>query len=332
MKKVALALVPFLASPLALAALITGPTDAMTAPTPLATTEIPADLLPVYVAGSYQCRGLPWQVLAAIGWVESRHADGRADPQTGEVAPPIIGPPIDGRPGFAAIPDPTSADGWAHAIGPMQFLSTTWGAWGVVAPDRPPDAAPDPQNAWDAIYSAADYLCGGHPQLDDLHSAVLRYNNSEAYYQEVLTKAIAYGLGSGTSQDGQLLAGSGEAAVAAAMTQLGVPYVWGGESAGSGFDCSGLVQWAYAQIGVALPRTTQQQVLVGVAITDLANLRAGDLVFSQSTGHGQVIDVGHVAIYAGGGMVVVAPHTGDVVSLQPLQPSSIQAARRIVGA
>ena len=53
------------------------------------------------------------------------------------------------------------------------------------------------------------------------------------------------------------------------MTQLGVPYVWGAESPADGFDCSGLVQWSYAQIGVQLPRTTGEQVLLGVAVVDV---------------------------------------------------------------
>jgi cell wall-associated NlpC family hydrolase len=62
----------------------------------------------------------------------------------------------------------------------------------------------------------------------------------------------------------------------------------------------------------------------------LADLHPGDLVFSRSVRDGYVIDLGHVAIYAGGGKVVVAPHTGDVVSVRTLDPSAVQATRRIV--
>jgi hypothetical protein len=320
-----------LLAPVAVAAIASGPMDTQSGATTLAQTEIPADLLGVYVTASYECPGLPWQVLAAIGFVESHHADGRADPTTGQVDPPIIGPAIDGRSGFAAIPDPTSPDGWAHAVGPMQFLTTTWHGWGVVAPDRPPGAVADPNNAWDAIYSAARYLCGGADRLDDLHAAVLRYNNSESYYRTVIDKATVYGLGGGLATDGTLASGSGEAAVAAALTQLGVPYVWGGSTPGVGFDCSGLVQWAYAQIGISLPRVTFDQVLVGVAV-DINDLRPGDLIFRRSIrAGGEVVDLGHVALYAGGGLELVAPHTGDVVSLREVQPSAIQAARRVVG-
>lgn len=178
--------------PVAIAVVVSGPIDAQESASELARTEIPPDLLPVYVAASDTCPGLPWQVLAAIGYVESRHGQGRADPVTGQVAPPIIGPAIDGRPGFAAIRDPSSPDGWAHAVGPMQFLTTTFQAWGIVAPNRPPNAEPDPNNAWDAIYSAARYLCAGTNRLDNIHDAVLRYNHSEGYVQVVLAKAFAY--------------------------------------------------------------------------------------------------------------------------------------------
>ena len=162
MKRLLVAAIAFVfAGPVALAAVFTGPSGAVSAPTQTARTEIPADLLPVYMAASLTCRGLPWPVLAAIGWVESRHAGGRADPHSGDVVPPIIGPALDGQNGFATIRDASQPDGWAHALGPMQFLSTTWATWGRLAPDRPPDASPNIQNAWDSIYSAAAYLCGG---------------------------------------------------------------------------------------------------------------------------------------------------------------------------
>lgn len=330
MKRALLAGLVLLVSPVTVAALSSGPIDTQSGPTAMAQSEIPRDLLGVYVTASYECPGLPWQVLAAIGFVESRHAQGRADPESGEVAPPIVGPAVDGRSGFAAIPDPSSPDGWAHAVGPMQFLTTTWRSWGIVAPDRPPGSVADPNNARDAIFTAARYLCGGRPQVRDLHAAVLRYNNSDAFYRDVIDKATSYGLGSGLPGGGTLAPGSGEAVVAAALTQLGVPYVWGGTTPGVGFDCSGLVQWAYGQSDVSLPRVTFDQIRVGVAV-GVDELRPGDLVFTRSVRDGQAVDLGHVAIYAGGGYVIIAPRTGDVVSLRPLQRSAVQATRRIVG-
>lgn len=155
-------------------------------------SDIPASLLPLYQAAAATCPGLPWPVLAAIGFVESHHGQGRLDPATGEVLPPILGPPLDGTDGLARIADPTSADGWAHAQGLMQFLPSTWATWGRVAPGRPAGATPDINNAWDAIYSAAGYLCGPAGRITDLNAAILRYNPSPTYLQAVLAKATQY--------------------------------------------------------------------------------------------------------------------------------------------
>jgi cell wall-associated NlpC family hydrolase len=316
--------------PIAMAALFSGPSPGGgAAPSNTAVAEIPPGLLGVYMTAAANCPGLPWQVLASIGWIESRHAGGSVDPMTGAISPPILGPALDGSNGTARIADVAQPDGWAHAEGPMQFLSTTWAQWAVVAPDRPPGAPPDVQNAWDAIFTAARYLCAGQPRLEDLHSAVLRYNHDEDYWRQVLDKAVAYGLGADAPDAARTVPGSAESVIAAALTQLGVPYVWGGASPEAGFDCSGLVQWAYAQIGVSVPRTTFEQLTVGVAVA-LDELRPGDLIFSRGVENGQRVDAGHVALYAGGGRVLVAPRTGDVVSLRPLDPTAVQAIRRIV--
>ena len=326
---VAGAMAVLLSGPIAVAAVVTGPDGAGSAPSERAVTEIPPDLLPIYMAASLTCQGLPWPVLAGIGWVESRHGGGRADPISGDVVPPVVGPAIDGREGFAAIRDPAQPDGWAHALGPMQLLSTTWSVWGIAAPDRPPGTTPDVHNAWDAIYSAAGYLCGGRMEIGDLRAAVLRYNRSDAYYREVMAKAAEYDLGSSSAGGGSTVAGSASEVIAAAMSQLGVPYRWGAQRPGVGFDCSGLVQWAFSQAGVKLPRTTSHQILSGKAVQTVADVRAGDLVFSRSIRSGQVVDGGHVAIYVGGGQVIVAPRTGDVIRLRPLG-GGVQAVRRIL--
>ena len=156
--------------------------------------EIPAYLLPIYRDAASTCPGLPWQVLAAIGFHESRHGDGRIDPMTGNVAPPILGPPLDGSNGNARISDPSFADGWAHAMGPMQFIPSTWTRWGRLAPNRPPGATPSAENAWDSIYTAAAYLCGGRAAVGDLAQAVLSYDHSADYVRWVFAKAAEYGM------------------------------------------------------------------------------------------------------------------------------------------
>lgn len=288
-------------------------------PSAAALAEVPPSLLPVYQRSAQTCSGLPWQVLAAIGYFESRHAAGRADPNTGDVNPPIIGAPLDGNEGRARITDPTSSDGWTHALGPMQFLPTTWRTWERLAPGRPTGARPSPQNAWDAIYTAAAYLCRGSGQLTDLRAAIDSYAGSTDYYPRVMAKAAEYGLGQPSGD-------VGAAAVAAAMRELGVPYVYGAASPERGFDCSGLVYWAYAQVGVQIPRVTYDQVRVGTAVA-LSDLRAGDLIFTR--GDVPVRDFGHVGIYVGNGVEINAPHTGAVVSLRHVDVSVVQAIRRL---
>src|SRR3954447_4199178 len=101
---------------------------------------------------------------------------------------------------------------------------------------------------------------------------------------------------------------AGARAAGLARRYLGVPYVWGGESP-SGFDCSGLVQYVYSRIGVALPRVTYQQWSAGPHVAR-SGLRTGDLVFFYGRSH--------VGIYLGGGRFIHAPHTGTVVQIGSL--------------
>jgi cell wall-associated NlpC family hydrolase len=112
--------------------------------------------------------------------------------------------------------------------------------------------------------------------------------------------------------------------VAVALSQLGTSYVWGGAAPG-GFDCSGLVMWAYAQVGVSLPHSSYAQYNYGVPVSE-DELAPGDLVFFDG--------LGHVGIYIGGGQFVHAPHTGDVVKISSLSEDWYAAnyvgARRIL--
>jgi cell wall-associated NlpC family hydrolase len=116
----------------------------------------------------------------------------------------------------------------------------------------------------------------------------------------------------------------GEAAVNIALAQLGTPYVWGGAAPG-GFDCSGLVSWAYSQAGLGgLPHFTGALWNSGTHISSQSDLAPGDLVFF----HG----LGHVGLYIGGGNFVHAPHTGDVVKISNLAGySGYDGAVRISG-
>ncbi|GAA2210370.1 C40 family peptidase [Nonomuraea monospora] len=118
------------------------------------------------------------------------------------------------------------------------------------------------------------------------------------------------------------IAGSGKAAQAArwALTQQLKPYVWGAEGPGS-YDCSGLVMAAYQKVGISLPHYTGSQWTAGRHISR-EELRPGDLVFFYS-------DLHHVGIYLGGGMMVHAPQTGDVVRIASLANRPFAGAVRI---
>lgn len=112
--------------------------------------------------------------------------------------------------------------------------------------------------------------------------------------------------------------------IGAALSQLGVPYVWGGQSPGRGFDCSGLVRWAFGVAGVSLPRTTWAQADRGIHVR-FKNVRPGDVLFVNGEAH--------EGLYIGNGVMVHAPHTGDVVrrtSLRSFLGEGLDAVRRYV--
>jgi cell wall-associated NlpC family hydrolase len=112
---------------------------------------------------------------------------------------------------------------------------------------------------------------------------------------------------------GRTTSSSREKILRAAASQLGVKYLWGGESEKNGFDCSGLTQWAYAQGGVKIPRTAQEQYNY---MRHVSSPSPGDLVFFGSS----KTDVSHVGIVTAPGMMEDAPHTGAVVRYEPYPP------------
>ncbi len=148
--------------------------------------------------------GIDWALVAAIGKIESDHGRyaGNGLDESGTVRPGIFGLPLNGNNDTAVIRD---TDGgaydrdpqWDRAVGPMQFIPGTWRTVGV---DADGDGAKNPQNMSDAATSTAVYLCSGPGDLtraSDLRSAVLRYNQSDAYASQVI--AIAEGYRQGVS-------------------------------------------------------------------------------------------------------------------------------------
>ena len=116
-------------------------------------------------------------------------------------------------------------------------------------------------------------------------------------------------------------------AIRAAESKIGMPYVWGGESDGEGgYDCSGLVQYAFAQAGIKMPRTADIQAFTGWRIP-YSQARPGDLLTwkNDPTFNG----VSHIAIYLGDNKMVVAPHTGTDVQIQTVYMSNFWGAIRV---
>jgi cell wall-associated NlpC family hydrolase len=259
---------------------------ATTSSYPAAVAQVPADMLALYQRAAPVCPGLPWSLLAAVGAVESNNGQ--------DVGPSPAG-----------------------AVGPMQFEPATFAAY---AEPVPPGglAPPTPYDAVDAVFAAARYLCA-LGVVDDPRLALVAYNcghpgpvcqrASGGYASEVLDRAaqLAAQVSDGPSA-------TAAAAEAWAESQIGVPYRWGGEAPGQAFDCSGLVQWAYAQAGVSLPRTAQSQYDTGPVVAPGSPLEPGDLIFFGSGPAG----VEHVGLYVGAGLMIDAPHTGADVRVEPV--------------
>jgi len=144
------------------------------------------------------CR-LTWVTLAGIARIESNHGrfQGRTLGEDGRPSTPIIGIPLNGGPNVRAIGDTDGGqlDGdqvWDRAVGPFQFIPTSWAKW---RSDGDGDGAGDPQDIDDASVAAARYLCAGNRDLSTglgWQRAVLSYNNSAAYVQSVYAAAEGY--------------------------------------------------------------------------------------------------------------------------------------------
>jgi cell wall-associated NlpC family hydrolase len=151
----------------------------------------------------------------------------------------------------------------------------------------------------------------------------LRAQQAEAQQQQ---QSTVVGVSAGTPEADTVVAPppTHGNVVSYAMSQMNTPYVWGGAAPG-GFDCSGLVMWAYAQVGVSLPHSSYAQYGYGVPVSR-DQLQPGDLVFFDG--------LGHVGIYIGGDQFVHAPHTGDVVKISSLDEDwyaqNYVGARRIL--
>lgn len=259
-------------------------------PSRTAMEDIPPENYALYTQAAATCPGLDWTILAAIGKVESDHAR-------------------------STLPGVHSGANYAGAKGPMQFLQPTFDA--VVAEHPPPPGGanpPSPYNLHDAVYAAAAYLCdSGARQGRDLTSAIYAYNHADWYVSDVLTQAAQYQSPTTVGGDNHASPAALEA-IAYAEGQLGLPYLWGGDGPAAGedgFDCSGLTRAAYAAAGIPIPRVAQDQFNAGPHIPE-DELQPGDLVF-----YGTPDNIHHVGIYIGGGQMIHAPQTGELIQIAP---------------
>lgn len=158
-----------------------------------------------------------------------------------------------------------------------------------------------------ALPAIAVALCA-HGGARDLRGALAAmagdHGRGGGFAEAVLATAARYGYVAPGSREAQVLD--------LTRAQLGVPYLWGGASPQSGFDCSGLVQWAFGRLGVALPRTAQQQYAATVRLSR-DDLQPGDLVFFAHT-YPSLEPITHVGVYLGNGRMIAAPREGQAVS------------------
>jgi cell wall-associated NlpC family hydrolase len=273
-----------------------GPSSAMSG------SSVPPAWITLYQQAAATCPGLSWSVLAAVGTVESDNGQSHA-------------------------PGVWSGANGAGAEGPMQFEPSTFAEYSTPVPPGGVNP-PSPYDPTDAVYAAVRDLCanGGRNGVN-LSAAVFAYNHSAAYVAEVLALAHTYV---------QSPAPTGTAGSAAgvvvnwALAQVGTPYVWGGETAGVGFDCSGLAQAAYRAAGITLPRVAQDQYNAGPHLPLGTPLEPGDLVFFGSS----PADIGHVGLVVAPGTMVDAPHSGANVRQEPfpITPGTSWGADIYIGA
>ncbi|SFT92031.1 Transglycosylase SLT domain-containing protein [Arthrobacter sp. ov118] len=177
-----------------------------------AQTGIPARALRAYVAAAVAANdsaplcGIGWNTVAAVGSIESAHGTygGGSLNTAGQASGPIVGPSLNGA-GFAAIADTDAGtlDGdarWDHAVGPMQFIPSTWR---IAGRDGNGDGTADPFNIDDAALSAATYLCAHGRDLSTAQGwtdAIYAYNQSDPYIRQVRAQATAYAAKTGTDE------------------------------------------------------------------------------------------------------------------------------------
>ncbi|MGW1270091.1 bifunctional lytic transglycosylase/C40 family peptidase [Streptomyces sp. NPDC002491] len=243
------------------------------------------------------------------------------------------------------------------AQGIAQFMPATWETHGV---DGNGDGKRDVWDPEDAIPAAGKYLCTVAGEVKevpgDKQSNILAAYNAGSRavkkyggvppYKETQNYVRSINALAKQNNGGGVKATTGQAATAvnAAEKMIGTPYSWGGGNANgpskgsccspmgrsgaaiTGFDCSGLTLYAYAQAGISLPRTAAQQYAASEPVKP-GEVKAGDLVFYGSSAS----SIHHVGIYVGGGWMIDAPRPGKQVRYSPMDtmPDLFAVARPV---
>jgi cell wall-associated NlpC family hydrolase len=262
-------------------------TKASTQPAEAADAKaIPVNYLALYKKAGLDY-GIPWNVLAGIGKVETSH-------------------------GTSTLPGVSSGVNYAGAGGPMQFLKATFNEFAV---DGNKDGKKNLYDPADAIPSAAAYLKSNHAP-EKMRAAIFRYNHSWDYVDLVLSWAAKYAAGdfkvvdvnAAPCSDTKDLPAYASAVVSRiidfALAQRGKPYIFGATGPDA-WDCSSLVQAAYKAVGIDIPRVTFDQWPFGVKIAK-GKEQPGDLVFFNSGPNTRPGHPGHVGMVIGGGKMIVA--------------------------
>lgn len=244
-------------------------------------------------------------------------ADGRFDAALAAAAVQEAGtvPTSEDRDGTAGHGDATAGDAEVAAQPgrprPAELPTLTLGAMVAAIVDGPPPEALQPAVGEQVADRAAAERAGGEP--------VAGHSEVEVAGADPAALAAAEGA------SGELVAAGAEV-LAAGEAYLGVPYRWGGSDAQVGFDCSGLVQQVFADVGIELPRVSADQARVGTEVTGgLDAAVPGDLVYWDGDGGRP----NHIGIYAGEGRMLVAPSSGDVVRYQRIEQAP-DAVRRVL--
>jgi cell wall-associated NlpC family hydrolase len=218
-------------------------------------------------------------------------------------------------------------------------LAATDGQWGTTNDPLSSDALNTANDPFSSVALGSSDSAFASPSSSATSSADSEYNmlsmllaGQQSSGINELSSSNVGSTSSGISGlEGDTATGSPSAQdVVSEATQLeGTPYQWGGTTP-AGFDCSGFTQYVYAQLGVNLPRTSEEQATAGTAVPSLADAQPGDLLFFAGS-DGTASSPGHVGIYVGNGEMIDAPYTGTTVQEQSVATAGpVVAIRRVL--